>query len=192
LDARNAGADNTSVNIPRFVVLGYSDAAMLLRNPGSPAISAILSIRGQREHAVDPPDGVPQLVLQFDDAMPAPDDPLEASRWRLRQRDAAEVGLRLQPPTIDHARRIIEFGERYRNASGAILLQCLAGISRSPAAALICLATCTGPGREIECVRALLQQRPAALPHRGLVALGDDALGRGGALSEALRRACPV
>lgn len=165
---------------------------MLLRKPGSLPVSAILSIRGQREHAVDPPDRVPHLVLQFDDAMPAPDDPLEASRARLRQRDAADVGLILQPPTIDHARRIIEFGEIHRNAPGPILFQCLAGISRSPAAALICLATWTGPGSEIDCVRVLLRQRPSALPHRGLVAFADDALGRDGALVSALAELRPV
>jgi predicted protein tyrosine phosphatase len=182
---RHAGYD-TWVECPQIIVLGYSEAAMLLRDPGSLPINAILSIHGQREFAVDPPHGVSQIVLRFDDAQPPPDDPIEASRWRLRQRDAADIGLNLHPPTIDDARRIIEFGEMHRNVPGAVLFQCLAGISRSPAAALLCLATWMGPGRERESIDAVLRRRPAAVPHRGLVEFGDELLGRSGALVAAL------
>lgn len=164
---------------------------MLLRKPGSLRVGAILSIHGQREHPVEAPDGVPQLVLQFDDAPPPPDDPLEASRMRLREREAAEIGLVLRPPTIDDARRIIEFADEHRAVAGAILLQCLAGISRSPAAAQICLAKWMGPGQEGECVAAVLKQRPAAMPNRGLITFADHLLGRTGALVSELARQRP-
>jgi predicted protein tyrosine phosphatase len=67
-----------------------------------------------------------------------------------------------------------------------VLFTCAAGISRSPAAALICLAAWSAPGEEENCVRELRRVRPAAMPHRDLVRFGDEILGRGARLLRAL------
>lgn len=193
----------------RIVALGYSEASMLLRNPGDVTVVALLSIHGQREFAVDPSPHIAHvLTLRFDDCRAAPaDDPIEQSRHRLRQREAMDIGLEFSPPTIDHARAIIEFARRVAASSEqfghahheapapvpgyavdrrVFICTCFAGISRSPAAALLTMAAWFGPGREREYVDYLRRVRPAAVPHPDLIAFGDAELGLGGRLIEAI------
>jgi predicted protein tyrosine phosphatase len=67
----------------------------------------------------------------------------------------------------------------------ALVIHCLAGISRSPAAALIALAH-DARGREREAASLLRKAAPFARPNRLLVQLADSALRRGGALVAAL------
>jgi predicted protein tyrosine phosphatase len=45
------------------------------------------------------------------------------------------------PPTLEHARLIIDFAKSISEIEGGLLCHCLGDVSRSPAAALICLAT---------------------------------------------------
>lgn len=168
-------------------ILGYSEASMLLKQPEAGAITSVITIRGQREFAVEAPHIKHRLALEFDDTeAPSETDPLHASRIRLRQRQAESIGLRPTPPTREHARAIINFAESIREKKGALLCQCFGGISRSPAAALLCLSVWAGPGSEGACVEQVLSVRPAALPHADLVAFGDALLDRGGRLVEAL------
>ena len=61
-----------------------------------------------------------------------------------------------------------------------------AGISRSTAASILCLAAWTQPGQERECVQYIRQRRPSANPHRDLIRFGDILLNRGGRLEQAL------
>ena len=61
-------------------------------------------------------------------------------------------------------------------------------MSRSPAAALLCLAVWNGAGRETQCIEELLAARSCSIPHRGLVRFGDELLGRQGKLIEVVRR----
>ncbi len=177
---------------PPLLILGYSEAGMLLRKPGAVDVRAIISIHGQREYAVET-GGVPhRLVLRFDDTeAPSTTDPIHAARVRLRQREAAKVGLTLTPPTIDHARSIIDFARSVAELDGTLLCQCQGGVSRSSAAALLCLAAWTGPGQEHYCVERLLAARDCAVPHRDLVAFGDDLLHREGELTRAMDRVRP-
>jgi predicted protein tyrosine phosphatase len=173
---------------PPIIALGYSEAAMMLRNPGHPRIDALIAIKGQREFAVDTPPGARSLILDFDDCeAPSATDPIHASQIRLRQREAAEIGLRLCPPTIEHARQIIEFAQSIRDIDGALLCHCLGGVSRSPAAAILCLATWTGPGHESYCVDYVRSIRKCAQPHEDLVAFGDSQLRRKGELTDRVR-----
>jgi predicted protein tyrosine phosphatase len=179
---------NGIAKYPRLVVLGYSEAAMFLKQPMAAELSAVISIHGQREYPLELADPVAHhLTLEFDDS-PAPDDsdPLQAARVQLRKREAAEIGLTLRPPTIDHARAILDFAEQVKTCNGILLCQCQAGISRSPAAALLCLAAWAGPGRERPCVEYLRQIRPASVPHPDLVRLADQLLLARGALSAAI------
>jgi predicted protein tyrosine phosphatase len=164
---------------------------MLLRNPGHPRIDALIAIKGQREFAIDAPEIERSLILDFDDCeAPSLTDPIHASRMRLRQREAAEIGLQLSPPTMEHARQIIEFAESIRGMDGTLLCHCLGGVSRSPAAAILCLSTWTGKGNEAYCVDYLLSIRHFAQPHEDLIAFGDALLDRRGALIDAVHKRC--
>ncbi|HKQ49791.1 MAG TPA: hypothetical protein VJZ71_17080 [Phycisphaerae bacterium] len=177
---------------PSILILGYSEAAMYLRQPEAAHVSAIVAIHGQREYSVETSRATHALVLQFDDSE-APDetDLEQRARYGIRRREAAEIGVILNPPTEEHARSIIEFARRVGAINGVMLFQCLAGISRSPAAALLCLAEWTGAGHEHECVEHILKLRPAAQPHRDLVRFGDKILAREGRLLSALDSLCP-
>lgn len=68
---------------------------------------------------------------------------------------------------------------------GVLLIHCLAGVSRSTAAALVALVV-DAPGRERDAALALRQAAPFASPNRLIVQLADEALQRRGALVEAV------
>jgi predicted protein tyrosine phosphatase len=175
-------------NHPGLVVMGYSEAAMYLKE-SSRGVRAVIAIHGQREYPIEVENAEYRLVLQFDDTeVPSETDPVHAARIRLRQRRAAEDGLLWKPPTRENVKAIIDFAMPLVDMDACVLCQCHAGISRSPAAALLCLAAWTGSGNEDYCVDELLRARPAAVPHPDLVAFGDDLLCRDGALVDALRR----
>jgi len=174
---------------PPAIVLGYSEASMYLSRRDADPIGAIIAIHGQRELPVETGHVSRCLVLQFDDIEPPyRDDSLAAARFSVRQREAAAIGLSMNPPTESHVKAIIEFARDIRLMEGALLCQCQAGISRSPAAALVCIAEWLGPGNERTCVESLRTLRPAAMPHRGLVIMGDRLLGRNGQLLHAMQR----
>jgi predicted protein tyrosine phosphatase len=177
---------------PPVLILGYSEAAMWLRETAAANVCAIIAIKGQRDCIVET-GGVPRsLILEFDDMeAPSRTDSVHAARIRMRQRQAAEIGLRLIPPDVEHARSIIDFARALDGLDGTVLCQCQGGVSRSPAAALLCLATWTGPGHERYCVERVLNIRPHAVPHLDLVGFGDELLGRNGALVESLQRVRP-
>ena len=171
-----------------LVVLGYSEAAMFLRRPEAERVRAMISIAGQREHHIE---GLfeRRLDLRFDD-VPSEEglDEVAAYRLRVHRRKASELGLNLRPPGRGDAEAIIDFARSIAELDGLVLCHCGGGISRAPAAALLSLATWFGAGRESDAVRRLLTLRPAALPHDGLVRLGDAVLERGGALVAAATR----
>lgn len=114
-----------------------------------------------RFHAQPAPD---HLVLRFEDLDHGP----------------ASVTL----PTREHARLVVGFGRKH--AAGKLLVHCVAGVGRSPAAALVVLADQYGPGREADALEELLRLRPEAVPNLALTAAADDELERGGALHSVL------
>ena len=175
---------------PSLLILGYSEATEFLRDSARANLEAIIAIHSQHDHALAT-DSVPyQLVLEFDDCeVQSRSDILNAARTRLRQRHAEQFSLQLVLPTIEHAKAIINFAQSIREIEGTLLCQCQGGISRSPAAALLCLAAWTDPGWEDYCVRQVLAVRPCAVPHPDIVAFGDEILQRKGKLVEALERA---
>jgi predicted protein tyrosine phosphatase len=172
---------------PPLLVMGYSEAGMLLARRDPAPVGAVIAIRGGRDFAVE--SDVPhRLELHFDDeASPDAADSVAAYRAYARRRWAAENGLVLTPPTREDAEAVIQFAHRIRDMDGALLCQCSAGVSRSPAVALLCLAAWEGPGRERLCVEELLRVRPCAFPHPDLIRFGDAILGRNGRLVEALQ-----
>ncbi len=169
---------------PDVLILGYSEAAMFLQQREASDLCGIIAIAGQRDHAVETEGIVDHsLVLNFDDTeTPPEDDLLGQARLSLRRRRATEFGLRLTPPTLDDARAIISFANELKDATGTLLCHCHAGISRSPATALICLTVWRGPGSEASCLAQIRAARPAAVPHLGLLRLADEVLGRDGQL----------
>ena len=66
-----------------------------------------------------------------------------------------------------------------------VLIHCEAGISRSPAAALILIAVKLGPGKEPEALEHLLSIEHAILPNRRMIWMADKILNRAGALKAA-------
>ena len=78
--------------------------------------------------------------------------------------------------------QIVSLAESLRTANGKVLIHCEAGVSRSPAAALIMYACWLGPGREQEAIERVLAQRPLAIPNMRMVELADKLLARGGRL----------
>ena len=171
---------------PELIVLGYSEAAMLLRGHPKPHMSAMISIHGQREFGVEA-DAPRRLDLAFDDVeVPNATDPIAAWRMASRRRWTAENGLIEVPPTDVDAAAIIEFAESLQDTNGTLLCHCHGGMSRAPAVALICLSVWRGPGSEAECVADIRSRRPGAVPHAGLVQFADTLLNRRGALAHAL------
>ena len=98
--------------------------------------------------------------------------------------------------TIPCAAHIVSLLERLGGWSGEapILIHCMAGVSRSMAAALI-TASSRAAGRELELALGLRQAAPHAQPNSLMIELGDAILGCGGRLvaaAQAMGPATPV
>jgi len=160
---------------------------MFLRAKPAPQVSAVISIHGTREFGVEL-ECAHRLDLTFDDVEVARPGDLEAmERAMMRRRWNEQNGLVEVAPTKADAAAIVELAERIREVRGIVLCHCDGGMSRAPAAALICLAVWHGEGREKECVAEVRRLRRGAVPHAGLVGFADELLGRGGKLLQALR-----
>lgn len=96
-------------------------------------------------------------------------------------------GRVLVPPEPEHVAAILAFG---RDLDGAahVLVHCHYGLSRSTAALLMLFAQ-GEPGIAADAlVERLHALREPAWPNARMIGFADDALGRGGTLSEAVRR----
>lgn len=171
---------------PAVAIGGYSEAAMLLRATPAPNIGAIISIHGVHEFGVEA-DIARRLDLSFDDVdVPIPGDVVSLQRAHARKRWAAQNGLIEVPPGADDAAAVIKFAESIRDVDGIVLCHCGGGMSRAPAAALICLAVWRGEGCESACADEIKRVRPSARPHFGLITFADELLGRNGKLIRAV------
>lgn len=96
-------------------------------------------------------------------------------------------------PTPDDMAAILGFGADLQAAErqgdeGHLLVHCHMGVSRSTAAMLSLLAQ-AHPGEDEDRLFARLREiRPQAWPNSLMVGFADEQLGRGGRLTEALRR----
>ncbi len=159
---------------------------MLLLRPDAARVKAIISIHGHHEFGVES-EISHRLDLNFDDVeTPDQSDPIAAYHTIPRNRWDAENGLTRRAPRVEDARAIIDFAGSIKAIDGVVLCHCGGGMSRAPAAALLCLAAWTGEGNERYCVERVLKVRPCASPHRDLVRFGDEILNRGGRLVSAV------
>ncbi len=92
----------------------------------------------------------------------------------------------LVEPAAAHVTALLDFAEGW-DGSRPLLVHCWAGVSRSPAAAYILACARRPRGDEAALARALRSAAPFATPNARMVALADDLLGRGGAMSAAIR-----
>ena len=134
--------------------------------------------------------GVSDVLSILDPGLP---DPQAFMRYAPHRRTALRFHDVVLPteghsmPAEDDMRRILEFGERLAQTADAahLLVHCVAGVSRSTAAAAILMAQ-RRPGRETEAFLALLDIRPRAWPNSRMVELADALLGRSGRLRAGL------
>jgi predicted protein tyrosine phosphatase len=159
---------------------------MFLRGVPAPKVSAVLSIHGHREFGVEAQVGH-RLDLGFDDVEAAiPGDLTSLQAEMRRKRCAEENGLVEVAPVAADVTSIVRFANEVREVDGIVLVHCGGGMSRAPAAALVCLAVWRGPGAESQCVEEILRLRRGAVPQLGLVRLADQLLARDGRLASAL------
>lgn len=90
-------------------------------------------------------------------------------------------------PTLNEARRIVDFAESIKSSDGILLIHCEAGISRSAAAAIICKTTWDGAGHEASSIISTYLDNHKAWPNTLLIKYGDEALQRNGALIAAVK-----
>ncbi|MCX5662007.1 MAG: hypothetical protein NTW19_20195 [Planctomycetota bacterium] len=159
--------DSSVQSDPTIMIVSRVVADSLCQRDGL-RVRAVISIVDEGERACHGFETIEhRLQLEMDDA---PAQPGGAGRHSAR------------PPTREHAQKIIEFAERLRGAGGVLVCHCNAGLSRSPAAALICAAVWLGPGLEHDAARRVHRLRPEARPHAGLVRFADELMQRNGAL----------
>ncbi len=134
----------------------------------------------------------PSLVVSIMGA----DTVVETPRWlpsarhlRLTFDDVIESSHGYKAPSRRHIARLIEFANGWTE-DGPILVHCMAGISRSSAAALV-VASSRRPGREVELARRLRLAGPWLSPNEKVVALADDLLRCDGRLRQALEAMGP-
>jgi predicted protein tyrosine phosphatase len=92
----------------------------------------------------------------------------------------------LVAPQESHVQAIIDFARDW-DRSAPLLIHCWMGVSRSPAAALIAALAVHPEEDDVALVRRLRSASPYATPNARLVQIGDEMLGRGGRLVDALR-----
>jgi predicted protein tyrosine phosphatase len=123
-------------------------------------------------------------LLPADDQPATPLQVRASDHLRLLVDDVDRPEAGFVAPARAHLEQLIAF-LRASPPRASLVIHCLAGVSRSTAAALVALAL-DAPGREREAAESLRRAAPFACPNRLIVRLADDALARKGALSAAL------
>ncbi|MDP1619255.1 tyrosine phosphatase family protein [Phenylobacterium sp.] len=113
--------------------------------------------------------------------------PADFERLALIFHDIAAPRPGLQAASADDVARLIAFSRQWRRDQ-PLLIQCWAGVSRSPAAAYVVACALSAPGQEGRLADKLRAAAPFATPNPRLVALADDLLSRNGAMVDAIAR----
>ncbi|HEV2575345.1 MAG TPA: protein-tyrosine phosphatase family protein [Beijerinckiaceae bacterium] len=89
------------------------------------------------------------------------------------------------PPQSAHVDTLLTF-VRHWDRREPLLIHCFAGVSRSTAAAFITACALLPSRNESELAQLIRTRSPTATPNALLVSLADQALGRGGRMSQAV------
>lgn len=127
------------------------------------------------------------LSLISPSAEPTPFGQLAPHHMELRFNDIAEARDGLIPPSQDHVRAILAFGQAAQTA-GPLLIHCWAGVSRSPAAAYIIANQNLGAGAEEGVANRIRQGAPYATPNPLMIEMADQVLARSGAMTRAINQ----
>lgn len=114
--------------------------------------------------------------------------------WRIEfndiisQEEAIEFDAIL--PELQDVQQVLDYADICQKASLVepvhLLVHCMAGVSRSTAAAYAMIAGLFGQGRENDALQHILAIRPQASPNPLMVKYADSILGRKGKLLEAI------
>jgi predicted protein tyrosine phosphatase len=156
----------------------------------TPLLPYDITICGLRELCRHADRGVTHVVSILDPEHPDPEDfatygPHSRELWRFD-----DVVLEVEGAILPGEREVeavLAFGRRLKEEKvDHLLIHCHAGVSRSTATAIILMVQ-DNPGRETDAFAELTRIRPQSWPNSRMIGLADAMLGRGGALSEALR-----
>ena len=109
---------------------------------------------------------------------------------KLGVNDITEVIDGLVCPDETTVEAVLRFGREWDEAQ-PLVVHCWAGISRSTAAAFMIVCERNPRVAEAEIARSIRGASATAYPNRRLVALADEALGRGGRMSAAVQAMGP-
>ena len=98
---------------------------------------------------------------------------------RLTMNDIAAPQPGLTAPSAEHVTAVIDFVMAW-DRSAPVLINCLAGVSRSTAAAFTIMCALNPETGEVEIARLLREASPTAQPNRRLVGFADNVLCRDG------------
>jgi predicted protein tyrosine phosphatase len=152
--------------------------------PGEIRVSAMFDGRLGRDLTAFAPTHVVSLL----DPTLAPERrPVFASGPKVFQRSFFDVEDETdEGPEHAVVRELVAFLAETASPGARLLSHCHMGASRSTAAAFIALNLRHGPGDEADALMELLRITNKPWPNRRLVALADDEMARGGAMTAAL------
>lgn len=102
-----------------------------------------------------------------------------ARHLRLTMNDISSPRAGHIAPAAEHVSAVVDFVMSWDRGT-PLLINCLAGVSRSTAAAFTIMCALNPQTGEVEIARLLREASPTAQPNRRLVGFADVALGRDG------------
>lgn len=175
--ARSSARPSTKGTIPRMPRIYVSCYRDMPGHVETLQPSHLVSVIGPNE--VDEPDGLPATPKSI-----ASERHLKLTVHDIWIGDTNQI-----LPAEHHMEQLIAFGHGWDRAE-PLLVHCLAGVSRSTAAALTLLIM-GSPGRERDAAQLLRERAPHAEPNRLMIAIADEMLGLNGVLVEAVREIGP-
>lgn len=157
------------MGIPKIYIGGTLEAQRLLERQ---MFDAVVSVALDYEGGSERPSNLPSsnvLKLQVNDIT----DEIINRCVGATFRDA---------PTRDHVESLVAFAREHAEAQ-SILVHCAAGWSRSPAAAIVMLATWVSPRDAVQ----IVMETYSCTPNDRIIRFGDEVLGLGGVLVEECR-----